>query len=303
MQHLHNTEIVPLTADAIDAQVEEVVRLQAQRNLDSGQALAQLAALYGKMFEIFQGKPVGTLICGFKQFDEWGTSRFQPLRDSMEVSRRQAFYYAKIGRTLLPKIGEANLMELRIEKAKALLPMVQAKNEVPEDLMAMALNRENSAGAIRSEVSRRLFKGNPEHSPGPGREYLVTGGEAHVIDLMDDLNFGRQVEFGDGPSDAECLHLMLQCYRQEKQHESAQEGARLSGFGSVGQHALFRLVQYAAMLKVKVSMKQDYRQFAPELQQQVMMAIAKEFGIPWNAVSPIQGEHNGEDDFHADDRG
>jgi hypothetical protein len=288
-----HSEIVPMDAVAIDAQVSEVVAAQAQRNIDSGEALAQLAALYGRMYDLFQAKAPGTPLCGFQRFDEWGTSRFQPLRESMEVSRRQAFYYAKIGRTLLPKIGEAKLIELRIEKAKALLPMVQAKNEVPDDLMEYS--SDHSAADIRSEVSRRLFKGNPEHSPGPGREYLVTGPESFVIDLMDDLNYGRQVEFGDGPSDAEILHLMVQAWRQEKAHEGAQENARLSGFGSVSQHALFKLVQFTALLKAKVSMHQDFRLFKPELQQQCMAALCKEFGIPWSAVSPMPGGDNGEE--------
>ena len=292
MQDMHQ-ELIPHDAVGIDDAVKRIVSEQVSRNLDSGQALARLALLYGQMLEQFQAKPVGTRICGFLQFDEWALSRMSPLEDSMKVGRSNAFYYAKIGRRLLPAIGEEKLVELGIEKAKSLLPYVVAKNEVTPALMEFADN--NSAAKIRSEVSRLLFKGNPDHAPGVGREYLVTGGEAHIIDLMDDLNFGRQVEFGDGPSDAEILHLMVQSWRQEKQNEAAQENARLSGFGSVSQHALFKLVQFTALLKAKVSMHQDFRLFKPELQQQCMAALCKEFGIPWSAVSPMPGGDNGEE--------
>jgi hypothetical protein len=272
-------------AEAIDVEVRQVVLAQAQRNIRSGEALAKLAALYAMMYDLFQAKPVGTLLCGFMRFDEWGTSRFEPLHESMEVSRRQAFYYAKIGRLLLPRIGEQKLVELRIEKAKALLPMVQAKNEVSDEMMEFT--EHHSAADVRSEVRRQLFKGNPDHSPGPNREYMVTGGEGFIIDLMDDLNYGRQVEFGDGPSDAEILHLMCQAYRQEKGAENAQEHARLAGFANAQQHSLYRLVEETASLRAKVKMHQDFSKFTMDLKFSIMQDVCRDYQIPWESVSPV----------------
>lgn len=279
--------MAPADEKELDEEVKTIVNEQVVRNIDSGEALAKLSVLCGEMYERFQSKPVGTAIGGFFQYSQWWLNRMEPLRESMRTAGKVStgFYYARIGRKVVPLIGQSKVVELRIEKCKALLPMAEAKNEISTELLEYA--EKNTADNVRLEVDRRLFKGNPSHAPGPGRTYKVNGPEESVLDLMDDLNYGRQVEFGDGPSDAEILHLMVMAYRQEREHENAQEHARLAGFANAQQHAWYRLLEYTASLKAKVTMRQDFGKFTIDLKHAIMQDICKEFKIPWESVSPV----------------
>jgi len=219
-----------LKARELDAILRQKLAEQSERNRQTDVCFAQSAGLLCQVLALFETKPPDTPIRfmdkDFYSFRVWATARTHGLHN---MSVRNAYYFAKMGEHLRPRIGDEAMEAFGIEKCKWLSQYVESKGELPESLLSEA--RRVSAQDLRSEVERQLYSSNPDHKE-RWDHMVLAGPKSAVADLRKLIHYGRMTGAGEGMEDVQVIVVMLQSYVQEKAQERRHEHEEASGLSS-----------------------------------------------------------------------
>jgi hypothetical protein len=174
------TEAILTRAQQRYSEGREIVAEEVKLRQKSSRHIVRLASILRDLYEAFLQRedPHERLVLlskrkGFADFRECMLELLRPL----DLGERMGWYYVSIGRHLLGRIPEAELVDMPFEKVKQLARVAKAKTELPAELIERAKDTEEPAAKLREDVDVMLYGGRPDHSDGPKASLVLVGGQ------------------------------------------------------------------------------------------------------------------------------
>jgi hypothetical protein len=148
---MENLEPVPNNQEEIESELSRIAS-QELGGVPPGR-LWRAAQLFARMHDLLKPKQERGRVQTGQNFSEWART----LNKNLGTSRRNAYYFLNIGRYLLPRVTESDLLKLGLEKAK-ILAQVEKAGRWSQELLDYSLLETTTAHDLEDRVAPLLGK-------------------------------------------------------------------------------------------------------------------------------------------------